>query len=146
MKYLLGNLFFICNVLHEFSFCRGNLKGGYKVDYDINLRVGSSNGETIQDTFIIEWNDNNDFNIDYAYTIAGKGKTSISHVIGFEPTAALLMGYGLGVPNVGDEKDHIFTATNSSFTSQVTGLKWSEAFPGVLRQNPGLDIARWLIC
>lgn len=105
--------------------------GGYEVSYDIDLRVGSSNGGDIQDTFIIEWNEGSEFNIDYAYTIAGKGKSSISHIISFEPTAALLIGYGLGVPGVGDEKDHLFTLTNSSFAKQATGLKWSQAFPGV---------------
>ncbi len=105
--------------------------GGYQVSYEINLGSGTSNGGVIQDTFIIEWNANNDFNIDYAYTIAAKGKTSISHTINFEPTTALLIGYGLGIPGIGDEKDHLFTFMNATFARQVIGLKWSQAFPGV---------------
>ena len=133
MKYLLRTLIFLFITYFTSTVSAGvtSVSGGYKVDYDIDLRIGSSNGGDIQDTFIIEWNESNDFNIDYAYTIAGKGKTRISHVISFEPTAALLIGYGLAVPGVGDEKDHVFTLTNSSFAQQVTGLKWSLAFPGV---------------
>lgn len=133
MKYFLRTLFFgfITCLASTAAASVTPVIGGYEVTYDINLLIGSSNGGDIQDAFIIEWNESNEFNIDYPYTIAGKGKTSISHTLDFKPTAALLIGYGLGIPNVGDEKDHVFTLTNSSFAEQVTGLKWSQAFPGI---------------
>ena len=108
-----------------------SVPGGYEVTYDINLGIGSSNGGDIRDTFIFEWNESNEFNVDYAFKISAKGTTRISHVIDFEPTSALLMGYALGIPGVGDEKDHIFTVNSQKFLNQATGLKWSQAFPGV---------------
>jgi len=107
------------------------VSGGYEITYDIKLGIGSSTGGDILNTFIFEWDENNNFNVAYPYTIAGKGRTRIRHTISFEPSAALLMGYSLGIPGVGDEKDHLFTVNSSSFTNQVTGLKWSQAFPGV---------------
>jgi hypothetical protein len=105
--------------------------GGYEVSYQIDLSVGTSNGLDILDTFIFEWNENGDFSVDYPYTINNRGRTLINHTIGFEPTSALLMGYGLGVPGIGDEKDHMFTVISSEFADSVIGLKWSQAFPGV---------------
>jgi hypothetical protein len=106
--------------------------GSYEVSYDINLRILPTNGGDILDTFIFEWNDSGDFNVDYRDTIAGQSSTNISHVVDFEPTAAFLIGYGLGVQGVGDGKNHLFTLVNSSFANEVIGLKkWSEAFPGV---------------
>ena len=62
---------------------------GYEVSYGINMNPGSSNGSDIQNTFIFEWDDSN-FNVDYAYTIAGQGTTNISHIIDFAPASALL--------------------------------------------------------
>jgi hypothetical protein len=103
---------------------------GYEVSYGINMNPGSSNGSDIQNTFIFEWDDSN-FNVDYAYTIAGQGRTDINHTLHFAPTSALLIGYGAGIAGVGDEKDHLYTITSSAFTYTVGGLKWSEAFPGV---------------
>ncbi len=104
--------------------------GGYEVTYGIDMTPGSSNGSDIQNTFIFEWDDSN-FNVDYAYTIGGQGNTYISHIIGFAPTSALLIGYGAGIPGVGDEKDHLYTITSSAFAESVFGVKWSVAFPGV---------------
>ena len=104
---------------------------GYEVSYQIDLSVGTSNGLDILDTFIFEWNENGDFSVDYPYTINNRGRTLINHTIGFKPTAALLMGYGLGVPGIGDEKDHMFTVISSEFANSVIGQKWSQAFPGV---------------
>lgn len=105
--------------------------GGYEVSYQINLSVGTSNGQDILDTFIFEWNENGDFSVDYPYTINNRGRTLINHTIGFKPTAALLMGYSLRVPGIGDEKDHMFTVISSEFANSVIGQKWSQAFPGV---------------
>ncbi len=105
--------------------------GGYEVSYQIDLSVGTSNDLDILDTFIFEWNENGDFSVDYPYTINNRGRTLINHTIGFKPTAALLMGYGLGIPGIGDEKDHMFTVISSGFANSVIGQKWSQAFPGV---------------
>ena len=107
---------------------------GYQVSYGINMNPGSSNGSDIQNTFIFEWDDSY-FNVDYAYTIAGLGNTYISHTIEFAPTSALLIGYGAGIAGVGDEKDHLYTITSSAFADTVVGVKWSEAFPGVVPES-----------
>jgi hypothetical protein len=104
---------------------------GFRISYDINLSKGTSNGSDIQDTLIFEWNDAGDFSVTSGSTIAGRGRTVLDHVIDFEPTAALVMGWGAAVPGVGDEKDHIFTLVRAGFAEAVTGLKWSAAFPGV---------------
>lgn len=107
------------------------ITGGYEVTYEIGLNPGSSNGNDIQDVLIFEWNSAGDFNADGGFTIAGRGATSLRHTVGFEPTAALVIGWGAGIAGIGDEKDHLFTLVNRSFAANVTGKKWSEAFPGV---------------
>jgi hypothetical protein len=104
--------------------------GGYEVSYGFNMNPGTSNGSDIQDTFIFEWDSNGNFSVDYAYTIAGSGQTNLTHTIDFAPTSALLLGYGLGIAGVGDEKDHVYTVTNSTFANSVLGIKWSVVFPG----------------
>ena len=104
--------------------------GGYEVTYDINFRRGTSNGSDIENTFIFEW-DNTNFSADYAYTVAGQGESSITHTIDFNPTWALLIGYGAGIEGIGDGKDHIYTVTNPSFATSASGLKWSQVFPGI---------------
>lgn len=104
---------------------------GYEVRYGINMNPGTSNGSDVQSTFIFEWDDIN-FNVDYAGTFAGQGNTYISHIIDFEPTSALLIGYGEGIDGIGDGKDHLYTITSSAFASTVdAGLKWSAIFPGL---------------
>lgn len=103
----------------------------YEVGYGINMNPGTSNGSDVQGVFIFEWDDTN-FNVDHAFTIAGRGNTYLRHIIGFDPTSALLIGYGAGVPGIGDEKDHLYTITSTAFASTVyAGQKWSETFPGV---------------
>lgn len=101
---------------------------GYEVSYQFNMTGIPRNGADIQDTFIFEWDEDGKLYVDYGYTIAGRGETNISRKLSFEPTAALIMGYGLGGP---DEKDHIFTFVDPDFAVNVAGLKWSEVFPGV---------------
>jgi hypothetical protein len=112
--------------------------GGYEVSYEINMDPGSSNGSDIQDTFIFEWGNDGNFGVDYAYTIAGSGLTTLRHTIDFAPTSALLIGYGLGRTGFGDEKDHLYTLTNSAFADSVLGIKWSVVFPGV---SPGTRVS-----
>lgn len=104
---------------------------GYQVDYYVSLTQGTSNGNDIQDTLILEWNEGGDFSAEFSSTISGSGSTLLSHVIDFNPDSALVLGWGAGIAGVGDEKDHLFMLANVAFTRQVTGLKWSEAFPGV---------------
>jgi len=106
------------------------VNNGYQVDYNIGMSPGSSNGSDIEGVFIFEWNEN-DFFSSWAGTIAGSGDTYLSHIIDFEPTSAFILGYGGGVPGIGDEKDHLYTITSLAFSSTVGGLKWSQAFPGV---------------
>ena len=110
-----------------------SVESGYEVSYEISMNPPTSNGNDIINTFIFEWDDSNftNFNVDYAYTIADHGVTTISHIIDFEPTLALLIGYAEGVEGIGDEKDHIYTITNTAFDYSTRGMKWSEAFPGV---------------
>jgi hypothetical protein len=103
---------------------------GYQIDYGIAMNPGSSNGSDLEGVFIFEWNEN-DFSAAYGGTIAGTGNTYLSHIIDFEPTAAFILGYGAGIPGVGDEKDHLYTITSLDFSYTVGGLKWSQAFPGV---------------
>lgn len=102
------------------------------MSYEINMDPPTSNGSPIQNMFIFEWDDNfNNFNVDYAYTVAAQGTTTISHTIDFEPTSALMIGYGEGIEGIGDGKDHVYTITNSTFAESVLGIKWSVVFPGV---------------
>jgi hypothetical protein len=103
---------------------------GYEVTYGIGMDPGSSNGSNLESVFIFEW-DGANFSADYAGTIAGRGNTFLSHVIDFYPTSALILGWGAGIPGVGDEKDHLYTITSLAFSNTVGGLKWSQAFPGV---------------
>ena len=103
---------------------------GYEVSYGINMTPGSSNGSDISNVVLFEW-DNSHFSALSVGSIAGQGNTFITHDIGFAPTSALMIGYGLGIAGIGDEKDHLYTLTSSAFASTVGGLKWSQAFPGV---------------
>ena len=108
-----------------------SVPGGYQVDYPVRLANGTSNGGDIVGVVILEWDDGGRIHADLPFTVAGRGATTLSHVVGFPPTSALVLGYGLGISGVGDEKDHVFSLTNPSFAAAVTGRKWSEAFPGV---------------
>lgn len=103
---------------------------GYQTSYGISMSPGSSNGSDLEGVFIFEWNES-DFSAFYAGTIAGTGNTYLSHTIDFDPTMALILGYGAGIPGIGDEKDHLYTITSLAFSYTVGGLKWSEAFPGI---------------
>jgi hypothetical protein len=113
-----------------------SVANGYQIDYGIGMSPGTSNGSDIEGVFIFEWNDSN-FNAAFGGTIAGTGDTYLSHIIDFEPTSALLLGYGEGIPGVGDGKDHLYTIASLAFSNTVGGLKWSEAFPGV---TPGTRV------
>lgn len=134
-KFVLSTVAVIC-LLGFASFTNAGVipvSGGYEVSYEIDMNSGSSNGSDIESVFIFEWDDTSftNFSAMPGGDIAGTGITYLSHVIDFEPTFALIMGYGAGILGVGDEKDHVYTVTNSSFADSVLGIKWSVVFPGV---------------
>ena len=128
---MINNKVFIFSIAIAFSFLgMASSSSAGMIDYGIRMSPGTSNGSDVEGVFIFEWNET-DFSTTYGGTIAGTGDTYFSHSIDFEPTAAFILGYGLGIPGVGDEKDHIFTITSLAFSYTVGGLKWSEAFPGI---------------
>lgn len=102
--------------------------GGYEVDYQMVLTSPTPTGGDIQDVFIFEWNDSSS-SIDSSYTIAGSGRTSLSHIIDFAPTSALVIGYLDTVDGVGDGKRHLYTLVSPDFLNQDRqGKKFSEIF------------------
>lgn len=113
----------------------GNVSAGiipasesHEVNYRFNMTGIPRSGADIRDTFIFEWDRGGRLHVDYGYTIAGRGQSDISRTLSFQPAATLIMGYVLGGPG---EKDHIITFVDPDFAASVTGLKWSEVFPGV---------------
>jgi hypothetical protein len=102
---------------------------GYQVGYEIDMTPGTSNGSDIGSLFIFEWN-GSQLNVDSGFTVAGTGHSSLSHVISFAPSAAVIFGVGLGIPGVGDGKDHIYLMVNDAFADSAVGLRWSQVFPG----------------
>ena len=113
----------------------------YEVSYDFNVAGFTRSGGDVKDLFIFEWNESGDFDVDFAYSLAGGSSTKISQVIDFNPTSAFAIGYSTAIAGVGDEKDHIFTFTNASFAYDAVGSKWSEIFPGITPASglPGWD-------
>jgi hypothetical protein len=104
---------------------------GYETSYRLNLEIPTPTGNDIQNAFIFEWNDS-DFSLDHAGTIAGAGPTNLSHVIDFEPSSALVLGYIDAVPNFGDEKPHLYTvigATHSKYIEEnLLGVLFSKIY------------------
>jgi hypothetical protein len=107
----------------------------YEVSYQFNLGGFPSNGGDIEDLFIFEWNADGGFHVDFADTLEGRSSTTFSHTIDFNPTGAFAIGYGSGIPDVGDGKDHIFTFTDTDFAYDAVGSKWSEIFPGLTPES-----------
>ena len=104
---------------------------GYETSYRLNLETATPTGNDIQNAFIFEWNDS-DFNADYSYTIAGAGPTDLSHVIDFEPSSALVLGYIDAVPQFGDEKPHLYMVMGAAHSKYITenllGVLFSEIY------------------
>lgn len=97
--------------------------GGYEVRYSFNLPVGATPpGQNIHTVFIFEWNESQQ-NVDYSFEIAGSGQTVLSHVIPFEPTSALIMGYIDAVPGAAadsaDAKRHLYTFVDPGFSDSL---------------------------
>jgi hypothetical protein len=109
----------------------------YQTSYELDLRSFQRSTGTVHDIFLFEWDYSGNYSIDYAYTAEVGSKNTISNILDFAPEAAFAIGYSLAEPGIRDEKDHIFTFTNTSFAYDVAGLKWSEVFPGVL---PGIRV------
>jgi hypothetical protein len=105
--------------------------GGYEVSYHVYLPGGTSNGQDIRSVFLVEWDESGHRSVDHAFSIAGRGSTRLAHVVGFRPSAALVIGYAEGIAGVGDGKDHLFTLTSAAFAEQATGQNWGVVFPGV---------------
>lgn len=103
--------------------------GGYQVSYSMNLG-GTLNGNPVTSMFILE-TDGTQFSVDYSFTAAATGPTTLSHIIGFLPTSALLIGLDEGVPGVGDGKTHIMMGMNAAFAQANVGKLFSAAFPAV---------------
>jgi hypothetical protein len=103
---------------------------GYEVSYGIDMTPGTSNGSNVGSVFIFEWDGSSHLNVDSGFTIAGTGTSVLRHVVPFAPTSSLIFGVGLGVPGVGDGKDHIYAVVNEAFAEDAVGLRWSQVFPG----------------
>lgn len=103
---------------------------GFEISYAFDLTRGTSNGSDITHAALFEWDDTH-FSAMTLGPIAGRGSSVITHELGFAPTSALLIGFGPGVPGIGDGADHIYTFTSGAFAATVGGLRWSQAFPGV---------------
>jgi len=99
------------------------------VDYTFHLG-GTLNGNDVTDIFILE-TDGTQVSVDYAFTAASRGKTTLTHVIPFSPSLALVIGLDRAVPGVGDEKDHIVMFMNNDFAVTTFGKKFSQVFPAV---------------
>lgn len=104
---------------------------GYEVSYQMVLNTPTATGNDILDTIIFEWNDSV-FNADYSYTIAGSGRTVLSHTIDFDPTSALVLGYLDGTAGIGDGKRHLYMLADSAYTDYLSanliGQKFSTIF------------------
>ena len=103
--------------------------GGYQVSYGINMTPGTSSANDITNVFIFE-SDGAQLDVDYAFTIPGTGVSSLSHVIPFAPTSALIVGIDQGISGVGDGLDHIYMIVNNAFAESIVGFYWRDVFPG----------------
>jgi hypothetical protein len=103
--------------------------GTFEVNYTFSLYRSTLNGSDITDIFIME-TDGTNFNIDYTFTAASQGPSTISHEISFAPTLALLIGLDRAPSQ--NLKDHLVIFMDSDFASYaLTKLKFSEVFPAV---------------
>jgi hypothetical protein len=103
--------------------------GTYEINYKLDLGRSTLHGNDITDIFILETNGTN-YNIDYTFTAASYGPSTISHQIPFAPTLALLLGLDRA-PSEG-LIDHLVVMMDNDFASYVlTKSKFSEAFPAV---------------
>ena len=104
--------------------------GSFKINYKFSLGRSTLHGNDITDIFILE-TDGSDVFIDYTFSAAAKGPTTISHINNlFEPTLALLLGLDLPSPDSGF-KDHMVVFMNNDLADYSVGKKFSEVFPAI---------------
>ena len=106
------------------------LNGGFEVNYDFDLKRGTLYGSDITDIFIFE-TDGTQVNVDYTFSAAAMGPSTISHEILFDPTLALVLGLDLAPLDSGN-KDHLVVFMDNDFAADaLTKAKFSEVFPTV---------------
>lgn len=99
------------------------------ITYDLNLK-STLYGSDITDIFIFE-TDGNQVSVDYTFTVASQGPSTISHEVSFDPTLSLVLGLDLAPIDSG-LKDHLVVFMNYDFAADaLTKAKFSEVFPGV---------------
>ena len=104
--------------------------GGFEVNYDFDLKRGTLYDSDITDIFIFE-TDGTQVNVDYTFSVAAKGPSTISHEISFGPTLALVLGLDLAPLDSGF-KDHLVVFMDNDFAADaLTKAKFSEVFPTV---------------
>ena len=104
--------------------------GGFEVNYDFDLKRGTLHGSDITDIFIFE-TDGTQVNVDYTFSAAAMGPSTISHEILFAPTLALVLGLDLAPLDPG-LKDHLVVFMDNDFAADaLTKAKFSEVFPTV---------------
>ncbi len=104
--------------------------GGFEVNYDFDLKRGTLYGSDITDIFIFE-TDGTQVNVDYTFSTAAKGPSTISHEISFVPTLAIVLGLDLAPLDSGF-KDHLVVFMDNDFAADaLTKAKFSEVFPTV---------------
>lgn len=103
--------------------------GSFEINYKLNLGRSTLHGNNITDIFILE-TDGTNYNIDYTFTAAAKGSSTISHDIPFAPTLAVLLGIDLAPPDSG-LKDHLVVLMNHDLANYAIGKKFSEVFPAI---------------
>lgn len=102
--------------------------------YAIDMNPGTSNGGDVVGAFVFEWDALGGLHTDGIFTLAGRGVTVLQRSLSFEPVAALLIGYGKGIADVGDGKDHLYTLVGDAFAASVDGLRWNQVFTGTASQ------------
>lgn len=102
----------------------------FTVSYSTDLQLGTINGNPITSLYILE-TDGTNISIERAPTIPGSGPVTVTHIVPFRPTASLLIGLDLPTAGVSDEKTHIVMFMDAEFFDNITGFKFSQAFPAV---------------
>ena len=98
------------------------------INYNLNLK-STLYGSDITDIFIFE-TDGSQINVDYTFSAAAQGPSTITHDISFNPTLSLVLGLDLAPLDSG-LKDHLVVFMNYEFGAFAIGKKFSEVFPAI---------------
>jgi len=98
------------------------------INYDLNLK-STLYGSDITDIFIFE-TDGSQVNVDYTFSAAAQGRSTISHEVSFDPTLSLVLGLDLAPLDSG-LKDHLVAFMNYELGAFAIGKKFSEVFPAI---------------